>query len=62
VYAELKTETGEVSEKQRDWLLVLSANPNNLVYLWRPSDTQKMMDTIQDCVTAIREHQMRKEG
>jgi hypothetical protein len=38
VIAELKSDNGVVSDKQREWLDALAAVPGIEVYLWRPSD------------------------
>lgn len=46
IYAELKTEKGEVSVEQADWLLSL-ANAGEEVYLWRPSDERNILKHIQ---------------
>lgn len=53
LYAELKTETGEVSDDQVRWLLALAANPANEVYVWRPSDAQEVTSYIQSCLDEI---------
>lgn len=37
VFAELKTQTGRVSDSQKTWLAALEQCPVE-VYLWRPSD------------------------
>ena len=47
LFAELKTETGVVSEKQIAWLTAL-ANAHEYVYCWRPSDTDEILALIQD--------------
>lgn len=51
IYAELKTETGEVSEHQALWLNVL-ADADQLVYLWRPSD-QPDIDALLKAIDMI---------
>jgi hypothetical protein len=46
LYAELKTETGAVTETQATWLNAL-AKAGNEVYLWRPSDTDEIQAVLQ---------------
>lgn len=41
IYAELKTETGHVSDAQREWLDGL-AKAGGEAYLWRPSDLDEV--------------------
>ena len=36
LHAELKTETGKVTEPQAEWLMALASLPGE-VYVWRPS-------------------------
>jgi len=38
IFAELKSETGKVSEKQKEWLDALKKTPCYEVYILRPSD------------------------
>lgn len=46
VMAELKTENGRVSEAQSDWLDALRAAGVE-TYLWRPSDWDAVLATLQ---------------
>ena len=46
IYAELKSETGKVSEAQQEWLEVLAANPGNDVFTWRPSDWEEIQEAL----------------
>jgi hypothetical protein len=48
VYAELKTETGVLTDEQEKWLLAL-AWTGETVFLWRPSDGDEIRDVIHDC-------------
>ena len=41
VFAELKSETGKVTEHQERWLALLGACPGVEVFLWRPSDLER---------------------
>jgi hypothetical protein len=47
VFAELKTETGVVTDMQAAWLLDL-AQTDALVYLWRPSDRDEIDGLLQE--------------
>lgn len=59
LFAELKSETGEVTPEQEEWLRRL-ARSGNEVYLWRPSDR----DEIQDIIQTVHEQafQLRERG
>lgn len=46
LYAELKTETGEVTDDQIGWLTDLT-RAGSEVYLWRPSDTDEIQAVLQ---------------
>ena len=45
LFAELKTETGEVSDDQDGWLTDLAKSHE--VYLWRPSDTDEIQTVLK---------------
>jgi hypothetical protein len=38
VFAEMKSQTGRLSETQREWLADLAACPGIESYVWRPND------------------------
>ena len=42
IFAELKSETGQPSPEQYDWLAALVDAGNKEVYLWRPSDFEEV--------------------
>jgi hypothetical protein len=48
VFAELKTESGEITDNQERWLLAL-AWTGETVFVWRPSDGTEIADLIHDC-------------
>jgi hypothetical protein len=48
IWAELKTEKGKLDQEQESWLLSL-AKTGEMVYLWRPSDTDEIQQVLQDC-------------
>lgn len=48
MYAELKTEKGVLSARQKRWIDLLSGCPQVEVYVWRPSD----LDGIARCLGA----------
>lgn len=45
IFAELKSEDGDVTIEQSSWLAVLDAGPAE-AYLWRPSDRRKIMEIL----------------
>lgn len=47
VFAELKTDKGRVSEKQREWLTRLNA-AGQKAYVWRPSDRTLITRILAD--------------
>ncbi len=51
IFAELKSETGKVSEQQWEWLLDIQemrpADKSVDVYVWRPSDMDKIWDLLK---------------
>jgi len=47
IWAELKTETGTLTESQLGWLTLL-AKSGEEVYLWRPSDSSEIQDILQE--------------
>lgn len=47
IVAELKTERGKVTGKQRLWLEALKRVGNIEVYVWRPSDWRTVMEELQ---------------
>ena len=44
--AELKTEEGELSPEQKEWLAALKANDVE-VYVWKPSDADAIINRLQ---------------
>ena len=50
IWAELKTEKGRVSDEQNAWLKALSSIENAMVFLWRPSDEDEVMDVIRGSI------------
>lgn len=46
IFAELKTDSGRLSEPQREWLDALGKCAGVEVYLWRPSDWQAIVATL----------------
>jgi hypothetical protein len=46
LFAELKSETGKLSERQADWLAVLRLLPNVETYLWRPGDWDELVEVL----------------
>lgn len=46
IFAELKTESGEVSPDQQKWLDILPRCPSTEVYLWRPSDLEEIKEVL----------------
>jgi len=47
IAAELKTESGRVTEAQRDWLTALASCPGVEVFVWRPSDWTAIEQTLK---------------
>ena len=49
IFAELKTEKGQLSDKQKEWVELLSECKGNVeCYVWRPSDIEKIADILRD--------------
>lgn len=48
ILAELKSETGALSEAQVETLLALAATTTNEVYLWYPSDEGEIMALLRE--------------
>lgn len=46
IFAELKTEKGKVTPNQQEWLDALK-QANQEVYLWRPSDFDKIVEILK---------------
>lgn len=47
IVAELKTETGKVTEVQARWLRAFAQDRLADVYVWRPSDYHELLDVIE---------------
>ncbi len=47
IFAELKTDKGQLSEYQKDWIDILSKCPGCEVYLWRPADIEEIARILQ---------------
>jgi hypothetical protein len=47
VFAELKSETGKVTEHQERWLGLLRGCPGVEVFLWRPSDLERVAAVLR---------------
>lgn len=47
VLAELKTDTGKISEEQDRWLGMLGDCPGVEVYLWRPADFDRVVEILR---------------
>ena len=47
IFAELKREKGELSPHQVEWLDALKATGKAEVYVWRPSDIEKITDILR---------------
>lgn len=47
VFAELKSEKGKVTEHQERWLGLLEACPGVEVFLWRPSDLERVAEVLR---------------
>lgn len=46
IFAELKSETGQLSPEQYEWLTELTEAGCKEVYLWRPSDFDKIAQIL----------------
>ena len=46
IFAELKSENGEVSADQQEWLDALARCPSTEVCLWRPSDFEAIKEVL----------------
>jgi hypothetical protein len=46
IFAELKSDTGQVAPDQQRWLTVLNLTAAE-VYVWRPADLQTIADTLR---------------
>ena len=46
IFAELKTQKGRIRKEQQHWIDVLTQNPSIEVYLWRPSDSDQIIQTL----------------
>jgi hypothetical protein len=46
IFAELKTGRNPVTQQQRKWLGLLRQCPGVEVYLWRPSDMQRIAEVL----------------
>jgi hypothetical protein len=49
IFAELKSEKGELTEYQRDWLETLEACGQE-VYVWRPADINTILGVLREPV------------
>ena len=47
VFAELKSEKGKTTEHQERWLALLRACPSIEVFLWRPSDLERVAEVLR---------------
>jgi VRR-NUC domain len=46
IFAEIKSETGELRPRQTEWLDVLRLLPAAETYLWRPSDWAELVEIL----------------
>lgn len=46
IFAELKSDKGELTPEQEAWLDLLAACPGAEVYLWRPDDFEDISDIL----------------
>lgn len=46
IFVELKSETGKLRSEQEDWLAALDKSDAE-VHIWRPSDFEEMISTLQ---------------
>jgi hypothetical protein len=47
IFAELKSESGKVSEAQQDWIIALGQCSGVKVFLWRPSDWNQIEKVLE---------------
>ena len=47
IYAELKSEKGQPTSEQYEWLTLLAECPQNEVFLWRPSDFEEIAEILR---------------
>lgn len=47
IFAELKSETGQLTIDQHIWLQILQNCPGVEAYLWRPSDFEEIVSILQ---------------
>jgi hypothetical protein len=47
ILAELKSEFGKVTPQQAEWLADLARCPGVEVYLWRPSDFERIVELLR---------------
>ena len=47
IHAELKTQTGKVSDKQQEWLDALTATGKCEVHVWRPADFDMLTEVLR---------------
>lgn len=50
IFAELKSNTGKLSDEQQEWLHALAGEwetPNHKVYVWRPRDWDEIVATLR---------------
>lgn len=47
IFAELKSEKGKLSESQQEWVAILAKIPNVEIYVWRPSDLDRIAEILR---------------
>jgi hypothetical protein len=47
IFAELKSERGKLTESQAEWITLLSQNCLHRAFVWRPSDWDEIVGTLQ---------------
>lgn len=47
IFAELKSDTGKLSEKQADWIEALRETGKAQVFLWRPEQLEEIAEVLQ---------------
>jgi len=48
IFAELKTEKGQISDKQQEWLDLLDECGGNIErYVWRPGDIENIVEILR---------------
>jgi hypothetical protein len=47
IYAELKSDKGQLTPEQKEWLALLGQCPGCEVYLWRPADIEEITKVLQ---------------